>query len=300
MSERVHRKKRNVPSRQIPAPASYTSKFVEAGNLKLHYLDYGTEACTPMLCVHGGAAHAHWFDFVAPGFTSDYHVRALDLRGHGDSAWSDPPAYSYADYAAEIAEVVEKLDLRDFVLVGHSMGGLISLVYAAEYPGRVSRLVIVDSRMHMSEESIARLRDMGTRPPRNYRTNDELIARYRLEPAGTMIAAPEVVRHVARYSGRKFPDGSWRHKFDRSLYAIFERLDAMPCWNDIEIPALLIKGEHSDRIDVEGLSQIRARSPRVELVEVPNSDHQIMLDNPDGFVEAVKAFFESGAKVRVE
>jgi pimeloyl-ACP methyl ester carboxylesterase len=292
MSERAHLKKVNVPSGKIPEPASCTSKFIEAGNLKLHYLDYGTEGCTPMLCVHGGAAHAHWFDFVAPGFASDHHVRALDLRGHGDSAWADPPAYSYSQYASELADVVEKLDLRDFVLVGHSMGGLVSLVYAAEYPGRVSSLVIVDSRMHMSKESIARLRDMGTRPSRNYATNEELIARYRLEPAGTMIAAPEVVRHVARYSGRKFPDGSWRHKFDRSLYAIFERLDAMPCWSDIKIPALLVKGEHSDRIDAEGLSQIRARSPQVESVEVPNSDHHIMLDNPPGFVEAVRAFLK--------
>jgi pimeloyl-ACP methyl ester carboxylesterase len=146
--------------------------------------------------------------------------------------------------------------------------------------------------MHMSKESIARLRDMGTRPSRNYATNEELIARYRLEPAGTMIAAPEVVRHVARYSGRQFPDGSWRHKFDRSLYAIFERLDAMPCWNDIKIPALLVKGEHSDRIDAEGLAQIRARSPQVALAEVPNSDHHIMLDNPAGFVEAVTAFLD--------
>jgi pimeloyl-ACP methyl ester carboxylesterase len=292
MSERAHLKKVKVPSKKIPAPASYTGKFIEADNLKLHYLDYGTEGCTPMLCVHGGAAHAHWFDFVAPGFTTGYHVRALDCRGHGDSAWADPPAYSYSDYATELAEVVEKLDLRDFVLVGHSMGGLVSLLYAAKYPGRVSRLVIVDSRMHMSKESIARLRDMGTRPSRNYATNEELIARYRLEPAGTMNAAPEVVRHVARYSGRQFPDGSWRHKFDRSLYAIFERLDAMPCWNDIKIPALLIKGEHSDRIDAEGLAQIRARSPQVALAEVPNSDHHIMLDNPAGFVEAVTAFLD--------
>ena len=72
-------------------PAAATSGNVEAGGLKLHYLDYGTAGRPPMLCVHGGAAHAHWFDFVAAGFNADYHVRALDPRGHGDSAWSDPP-----------------------------------------------------------------------------------------------------------------------------------------------------------------------------------------------------------------
>src|SRR5512147_863173 len=92
-------------------PAIYSSRFAEAGGLRLHYLDYGTVGRPAMLCLHGGAAHAHWFDFVAPGFSADYHVRALDLRGHGDSAWADPPAYSYQRYASDLAEVVEKLDL---------------------------------------------------------------------------------------------------------------------------------------------------------------------------------------------
>ena len=54
-----------------------------------------------MLCVHGGAAHAHWFDFVATGFIEDHHVRAIDLRGHGDSAPGDPQDYLYTRYAAE-------------------------------------------------------------------------------------------------------------------------------------------------------------------------------------------------------
>jgi pimeloyl-ACP methyl ester carboxylesterase len=76
------------PEERLQA-APYTSRFVEAGGLRLHYLDYGAAGRRPMLCVHGGGAHAHWFDFVAPGLSADYHVRALDLRGHGDSAVPD-------------------------------------------------------------------------------------------------------------------------------------------------------------------------------------------------------------------
>src|SRR5688572_32169271 len=107
----------------------HTDQFIEVDGLKLHYLDYGTAGRRPMLCVHGGAAHGHWFDFVASGFTADHHVRALDLRGHGDSQRADPPAYSYRDYADDIHAVAEALDLRDFTLVGHSMGGIVSLLY---------------------------------------------------------------------------------------------------------------------------------------------------------------------------
>jgi pimeloyl-ACP methyl ester carboxylesterase len=271
-------------------PAAYTSRFVEAAGLKLHYLDYGTAGAKPMLCVHGGAAHAHWFDFIAAGFSADHHVRALDLRGHGDSDRADPPAYAYRDYAADIANVAEALYLRDFTLVGHSMGGIVSVVYAAMQPERLGRVVIVDSRMHMSAEMIERLRDFGTRAPSTYPTAEELVRRYRLEPPGTMIAAPEVIRHVATNSGRRLADGTWTHKFDRSLYSVFERLDAMPFWDSIRVPALIVKGERSDRVDDQTFEAIRARAPQVELAQVAHSDHHITLDNPSGFVEAVRRF----------
>jgi pimeloyl-ACP methyl ester carboxylesterase len=292
MSERAHLKKTKAISEHAPEPAPYTSKFVDAGSLKLHYLDYGTAGRTPMLCVHGGAAHAHWFDFVAPGFTHDYHVRALDLRGHGDSEWADPPVYSFEKYASDLNDIVEKLDLRDFVLMGHSMGGMVSLVYAATHPGRVSRLMLVDTTMHMSKESIGHLRDLGARPAKDYATHEELISRYRLQPEGPRLAAPEVIRHVAAHSGRHTAEGTWRHKFDRSLYVIFERLDGKPYWNHIKIPALLVKGELSSRVNADILTQVKARSPHVELVEVPKSDHHITLDNPGGFVEGVKGWLD--------
>jgi pimeloyl-ACP methyl ester carboxylesterase len=272
-----------------PHPAPATGKFIDAGGLKLHYLDYGTAGRVPMLCIHGGAAHSHWFDFVAGAFTADYHVRALDLRGHGNSEWTDPPEYGYKLYAADIAEVVEKLDLRDFVLVGHSMGGIASLVYAATRPGRVARLIIVDSTMHMAVASVAGLRDMGTREGGRYPSREELVSRYRLLPSGT-VAAPHVVRHVAEQSGRQHDDGTWRHKFDRNMYATFERLDAMPFWNDVRVPALLVKGDRSERITDEIFAEVKARCPQAELIEVSHSDHHVTLDNPSGFVRAVKPF----------
>ena len=274
----------------VHAPAAYTSRFVEVNGLKLHYLDYGTEGRPPLLCVHGGAANSHWFDFVAAGFSADYHVRALDLRGHGDSQWADPPVYSFDRYASDLAEVVEKLDLRDFVLVGHSMGGMVSLVYSATHPGRVGKLVLVDTTMQLSKEAIANLRDLGSRPAKDYASQEELVRRYRLQPEGPRLADPEVIRYVARNSARQTADGHWQHKFDRNLYAIFERIDGKPYWNHIKIPTLLIKGEHSHRLNAEIFREVASRSPRVEMVEVPKSDHHITLDNPDGFVQAVRRF----------
>ena len=270
-------------------PASYASRFVHAGGLKLRYLDYGSAGRRPMLFLHGGAANGHWFDFVAGAFTADHHVLALDQRGHGDSAWVSPPAYSYHDYAADLDKVAAKLDLRDYTLIGHSMGGMVAIVYAATYPGRMKKLVVVDTSINLSEERLAAMRDVGNRGGSSYATREEIVARYKLRP-GNSLAPPEVVRHIAGYSARQFPDGGWRYKFDRSVYAVRERMDGLPCWNHIKIPALLVKAERSARISPQVYAEVKSRCPQAELVEVANSDHHVTLDNPSGFVRAVRDF----------
>ena len=270
-------------------PAAFTSKFLDLGEVKLHYLDYGTAGLPPMLCVHGSAAHAHWFDFIAPGFTPDYHVRAIDLRGHGDSAAVDPPSYTYADYASDLNNAVKALDLRDFVLIGHSMGGAVSLLYSATYPGRVKKLVLVDTSMKLSSERIAEMRDVGNRPGRNYDTKDEIVRRFKLRP-GHSFATPEVIRYVGSHGVKQFEDGTWRYKFDRAVYATRESVDWMPLWKDIKIPTLLVKGANTHRITQEVLESVQERAPQVELAEVSNTDHHVTLDNPTEFIAVVKAF----------
>jgi pimeloyl-ACP methyl ester carboxylesterase len=270
--------------------AAATSHFIDVNGIKLHYLDYGVAGHPPMLCVHGAAAHAHWFDFVAPGLTPGHHVRSLDLRGHGDSAWAEQHSYDFRTFAADLKAVVEALDLRDFVLMGHSMGGMVSLLYAATYPGRVGRLIVVDTMMLMPMERIEKMRAFGLTPPSSYDTQADLVARYRLNPPDTHIAPPEVIRHMAMHSGREGADGRWQHKADRRVYANSQQMEGMLLWDEIKIPALVIKGERSTRFGPEEMAQIRARAPQVRMREVSASNHHITLDNPNEFVEVVREF----------
>src|SRR5689334_5059735 len=78
-----------------PAPHWFTetvaikpeSGFVEVAGAKIHYLRWGDRSRPGLLLVHGNAAHAHWWDFIAPFLARDYNVAAMDLSGMGDSDW---------------------------------------------------------------------------------------------------------------------------------------------------------------------------------------------------------------------
>jgi pimeloyl-ACP methyl ester carboxylesterase len=173
------------------------------------------------------------------------------------------------------------------------MGGMISLLYAARHPGRVSKLIIVDSTMLMPMDRVIKMREFSARPGKSYATQDELIARYRLEPSESQLAAPEVVQRMATYSARQDSEGGWQHKADRRVYTNFEQVAGVPLWEKIKVPALVIKGGHSKRFGPEVLAEIRTRAPQVKSAEVPASDHHITLENPQGFVDVVRKFLSS-------
>src|SRR6202050_1726019 len=90
----------------------YTDRFIVVNGLRLHYLDWGSEAKPPFIMLHGISRVAHQFDHLAPYFTANYHVIAIDMRGHGDSEWSPEGAYVVEDYVKDLEAFVEKMDLR--------------------------------------------------------------------------------------------------------------------------------------------------------------------------------------------
>jgi pimeloyl-ACP methyl ester carboxylesterase len=188
-----------------------------------------------------------------------------------------------------VAGVIEKLGLSDVVLVGHSMGGLVSLVYAASHPQHVKALVVVDSTLRSTPDRVALLHQVGSREGRSYATREEFIARFKVRPEGTQ-AAPAIIRYLAERSGRQGADGRWRHNFDRNVYSRRELLEIPPYWDRISMPALVVKGGLSNRITPEIYEDIKSRCPHVELAEVPASEHHVTLDNPSGFVRVVKDF----------
>src|SRR5271157_4469861 len=116
------------------ASAEPTSCFFEAHRLNLHYLDWGGDPRKrTFVLLHGGAAHAHWWDLVAPQLAPFGRVVALDFRGHGMSQWTRPPQYGPRAYVEELRALIEHLGTRPIV-VGHSMGGAVAQWAAVLFP----------------------------------------------------------------------------------------------------------------------------------------------------------------------
>jgi len=280
-------------------PVTGVSRFVSVGKLRLHYLDFGQSTNSPaadprpkMVCLHGGAAQAHWFDFVVEAFLSTYRVLSLDLRGHGDSDWGPASDYSYRHYGDDVGRFIQTLEIGPVVLAGHSMGGMVSLVAAAEYPVEVGTLIVIDSMMQMSPERASTLRGIGQGKGRSFATREDYIAGFKIRPEGSSAEA-EVVYHMACTSCRRFEDGQWRNKFDRNVYARRHPIDGYDYWARVKAPVLLVAGGNSDRITPQVRNRVRGVCPQVALVQVADSGHHVTLDNPIGYREAVSAYLRT-------
>lgn len=127
-------------------------RLAHAG-LGFHVTEWGSPQGLPIVMLHGIRGYAETFSGIAASLQPDYRVIAFDQRGRGQTDW-DPACNYYTDtYVEDLAAVADKLSLARFVLLGHSMGGINAIVYAACNPRRVSRLIIEDAGPGAFEDS---------------------------------------------------------------------------------------------------------------------------------------------------
>ena len=266
-----------------------TSKFVEVNGLRLHYLDWGNQGAPVIVCVHGLTSHAHAFDGFARRCADRFHVVALDVRGRGDSAWSPAGEYTMAAYTADLVAFTDALGLTRFTLVGTSMGGRISMHYAATHADRLERLVLNDIGPD-SEAGSHRITAVGASRPASFASLDDAMAyRFRTVPAMANASA-EVQRETARHALRQGPDGRWVWKHDPAIDQqrardgahgypeLWQVLASLPC------PTLLLWGTISDVLSEAQARKIVATLPHGTLATVAGSAHAPTLNEPDAAV----------------
>ena len=277
-----------MPTTQRFGCESARTRFVVVGGLKLHFLEWGTIGRPTVCFLHGGSAHAHWFDQVTPAFADRYHLIALDQRGHGESQWAEPPAYGTENFASDLIGFFDSLSLERVALVGHSMGGHNSMSFAAWHPDRVSALVIVDSRPTIPADRLDRLRRRGERTLRPYPSQEAAAQLFRLIPRETN-ADPSLLAHLGA-SGVVQRDGAWFYRFDPASNSGRRPVDAWTLLDRITAPTLIARGELSPVLPRDMADKLLASIRGATLVEIPASYHHLVLDNPAAFVRELDRF----------
>ncbi len=278
----------------IDVPAWFTTALaavpdngtVEVDGIPIHYLRWGSLDAPGLVLVHGGAAHARWWDHVAPMLAGEYCVVALDLSGHGDSGRRD--TYSMAAWAREVIAVAEHSCLPGPpMIVAHSMGGWVGLHVAADHRDQLDGLIVLDSTVQRAEPEVEAARvGVAFGPLRTYPTEQDALAHFRTVP-DQPTSLPYVIDHVARTSLTPV-DGGYSWKFDPRIFSRVE-VPTGDLLARIRCRVALFRSEHglvSRDIGEYMYEQLGRVAP---VVEVPLAWHHVMLDQPIALVTGVRA-----------
>ena len=267
------------------------SRFADVNGLRLHYVDWGNEPAPPLVLLHGHGSNVHTFDQLADRLRREWRIIALDQRGHGDSAWADD--YAGEHFVADFQAFTSAVGLERFSLLGHSMGGLVAMAYAAANPDAVERLVIVDIGPEIARGGTESVRRQTVEAPEEFDSLEDVYAFLRASDPEPL---DDMLRYRAKHGARQLENGKWGWKYDRALRSpsgesrlpdpelLWAALASIPC------PTLVVRGERSEILDAAVAERMERTLPQGRYVEVENAGHRITLDNLDGLEREVRAF----------
>ena len=284
-----------------------TSRIFFSQRLRLHYVDWGNHEAPPLVLVHGGRDHCRNWDWVARRLRKDWHVIAPDLRGHGDSEWSKSANYSMAGYVYDLAQLIHQLKLAPVTLIGHSLGGAITVRYAGIFPEYVKRFVAIEglgrspkSKAEVSSKTMAvkmrewidQQRAAAGRLPRRYATIEEAFAR--MQEQNKHLSA-EQARHLTQHGVIQNEDGTYTWKFDNFVRVWLPydmpQDDIEALWANIASPSLMVYGKESWASDPR--SDGRARHfKNAHFVQIAGAGHWVHHDQLETFMALVAPFIK--------
>jgi pimeloyl-ACP methyl ester carboxylesterase len=280
-----------------PAPAWFEkivavepeSAFVEVDGARIHYLRWGARDRPGLLLVHGNAAHAYWWSFIAPYLASEYNVAAMDLSGMGDSQWR--AEYSMEIFVREQLAVCEAAGMfvpaEPPIIVAHSFGGFVTMLTGALHGDRLAGTVIVDSPVNPPDRPGGPPK-REIKPHHVYPTMAAALARFRLMPPQTCDNL-YLVDWVGRRS-LKAVEGGFTWKFDPAIWQRFSIGDTAARLKATKCRIAIFRGENSILMPPEiGEYMFKLLDRAAPVVTVPEAQHHVMLDQPLALVSALRA-----------
>jgi pimeloyl-ACP methyl ester carboxylesterase len=234
-----------------------------------------------LVFVHGGGAHAHWWTHVAAPFANEFRVVAVDLSGHGDS--SNREVYSLEQWTDEVmaAAAAGGIDGPP-VVIGHSMGGFVTIATAALHADEVSGVIVCDSPVSEPDPEIGAFQlKEAFGAPRTYASVADALRKFRTVPPQEHYL-DYVIDHVARRSLRAV-EGGFQWKFDRRIFTQFSegmRSIALPYLSEVRSRLALLRSEHGLVTEDIGRSMYERLGRVAPVILIPEAGHHAMLDQP--------------------
>jgi pimeloyl-ACP methyl ester carboxylesterase len=255
---------------------SYDAREIEVDGVRISYRAWGKTGDPVAVLVHGGAAHAGWWDHVGPHLASGHRVVAIDLSGHGDSGHRR--TYALGTWAEEVMAVAHAESDTPPVLLGHSMGGFVVLTAAQRHGPMIRGVAAIDSPVREMSPEAREWVDGGRHLPgtKVYPDRETILGRFRTLPADDA-SLPFVRQHLAEGSIREV-EGGWTWKFDPRIF-LRTRMEPEEL-AEASCEIALIRGERglatTDITDV-----VAARLGRdVPVTVIRDAGHHLMLDQP--------------------
>lgn len=278
--------------------ASAKDGWIDNDGLRLHYVSWGRDDAPTVVMLHGLRSYAHTWAPVAAALVDRYRVVALDQRGRGLSDWDPRRDYYAATYVRDLDALVRELDLRRFVLVGHSMGGANAFVYSASNPDRLAGLVIEDMGPGASagSQGSERIKRELKETPDAFASWDDARAFWRRQrPNITESALDSRLAHSLKEgeAGRIV----WRHDAKgiaaARLAATPEQLVHLwPLILNLHVPTLLLRGGDSDFLSADVAAEMAAANAEIERIDIPGATHYVHDDQPDAFNRALRTWLD--------
>lgn len=265
---------------------------VQVNGMTFHYLEWGQAGNPLIVMLHGGSQQAHSWDFVSLPLSEDFHVIAMDQRGHGDSDWANDADYTVEAHQRDIDGFVAALGLNNFHLIGHSMGGRNSYVWASRNSDKLRSLVIVDTGPVAQSRGRNRIQNFRELPD-ELDSFEEFADRVQEYTGRTR----EQTLGALKYSIRERADGKWTWKYDKLLRTPGRQ---GPAWSqeqlweavgNIACPTLVVRGGNSDIFADATMREMQQVIPNCDIVTVPDAGHLVAGDNPVDFLAAVRSFY---------
>jgi len=236
--------------------------------------------------VHGGAAHAHWWSFIAPLLLPDYQVVALDLSGHGDS--EGRKLYPRELWAKEVMAVADHAGFdQPPIVIGHSMGGFVTIATAAAYGDRLAGAVLLDSPVRRPDpEAEEGARGRAFRNPKVYPDEETALSHYRLVPEQPC-TNDFIIDHIARHSLHRVAEG-WTWKFDPTVFLLVTLCAGHELLLLVNCRVALFRAAHGLVTPDIGEYMYELLNRNAPVIEVPESHHHLMLDQPLALVTGLR------------